>query len=294
MSIRWRNLCLQEAVWHGMIAGMMYRTVVITGASSGFGKAFAEKLASHCEHIILIARSEDTLNTLAEQLTATNPLLKAEVWCCDLANTAQRNELTARLTNVKSEKMLLINNAGLGDYGEFSTSLPETNRTLMEVNMTAPVELTRAMLPAMKEAQKAHIINVASLAADLPIPDFAMYAASKAFVASFSEALRIELLKTGIHVTAVCPGPVHTGFGDAAKRTVGKKKEASFRKCFYSTIPCVVETALKAVTVNKPRCYPSFKIKAAGLLIRNTPQWLLRLILGTRPRKTTIGTENKQ
>lgn len=276
-----------------MIEGMMYRTVVITGASSGFGKAFAEKLATHCEHIILIARSENTLNDLAQQLTVSSPSLKAEVWCCDLANETQRNAIAEKLSVIKSDSILLVNNAGLGDYGEFSTSLPTTNRTLMEVNMTAPVELTRAMLPAMQEAKKAHIINVASLAADLPIPDFAMYAASKAFVASFSEALRLELLKTGIHVTAVCPGPVHTGFGDAAKRTIGKKKEASFRKCFYSTIPCVVETALKAVAVNKPRCYPSFKVRAAGLLIRNTPLWLLRLILSTRPRKTIIGTENQ-
>lgn len=276
-----------------MIDRMMYSTVVITGASSGFGMAFAERLATQCEHMILIARREDTLNTLAQQLTSKAPALKTEVISCDLADGSARAKLVNRLSEIATESILLINNAGLGDYGEFSTSQPATNHRLMEVNMTAPVELTRAMLPAMHQAKKAHIINIASLAADLAIPDFAMYAASKAFVASFSEALRIELLKTGIHVTAVCPGPVHTGFGDAAKRTAGKKKEASFRKCFYTTIPCVIETALKGVAANKPRCYPSLKIRAVGAFIRNAPLWLLRLIMSARPRKVVNETVNK-
>ena len=181
--------------------------------------------------------------------------------------------------------MLLINNAGLGDYGEFCSSEPERNRRMIEVNMTAPVELTHAMLPAMLKAESAHIINIASLAADLAIPDFAMYAASKAFVASFTEALRIELKGTPVHATAVCPGPVHTNFGDVARRTGKSKKEVPFRKWFYTTIPCVVESALKAVAANRPRCYPSFKIRLAGLFVRNAPLWLLRLIMSSRPRK---------
>lgn len=264
----------------------MYRTIVITGASSGFGKAFAEQLAAHCNRMVLIARSKNILEQLAAELHHKHGV-EVLVMPCDLANTQERAALATKLAELKDESILLINNAGLGDYGEFCTSLQERNSALMAVNMNAPVELTRAMLPAMLQANKAGIINIASLAADLAIPDFAMYAASKAFVASFSEALRLELAKTHVHVTAVCPGPVHTNFGDVARRTGKSKKEVPFRKWFYSTIPCVVNTALRAVERNKPRCYPSFKIRIAGLFVRCAPLWLLRLIMSTRPRKAT-------
>lgn len=268
---------------------MLYGTVVITGASSGFGRVFACRLASECERMILIARSSDKLNELAQELQAKHPM-QAEARPCDLADHAQRANLLQELASIQSDNILLINNAGLGDYGEFCSAEAETNRRLTEVNISALVDITHTMLPAMQRAQKAHIINIASLAADLAIPDFAMYAASKAFVASFSEALRIELAGKEIHVTAVCPGPVHTGFGDAARRSGKLKKEVPFRKWFYTDIDCVVNSALRAVQKNKPRCYPSLKIRLAGLFVRNAPLWLLRLIMSTRPRKTPAAT----
>ena len=269
-------------------------TAIITGASSGFGESFARHLArdQKCRsgdmrlHLVLIARSREKLESLAGELRAEYGC-EVSVLVCDLAAEAEREQLLVRLSSMRSEELWLINNAGLGDYGEFISSEPERNRRMIEVNMTAPVELTRAMLPVMLQADKAGIINIASLAADLAIPDFAMYAASKSFVASFSEALRIELKKTNIHVTAVCPGPVHTNFGDVARRTGKSKKEVPFRKWFYSTVDCVVCTALKAVEKNKPRCYPSLKIRLAGLFVRCAPLWLLRLIMSTRPRKAT-------
>ena len=268
---------------------MMYSTVVITGASSGFGEGFAYKLAPQCEELILIARNVSKLQEIASSIQQKHKTT-VEVWPCDLADANARTELCTKLSQIESKSILLINNAGLGDYGEFTSSEPGKNRLLMEVNMTAPVELTRSMLPTMQKAEKAHIINIASLAADLAIPDFAMYAASKAFVASFSEALRIEVAKQGIHVTAVCPGPVHTSFGDNARRTGKNKKEVPFRKWFYTSIECVVNSALKAVQNNKPRCYPSTKIRLAALFVRNAPLWLLRLIMSTRPRKATPTT----
>lgn len=267
-------------------------TLVITGASSGFGEAFARRLAelskAHgCEdgtQLVLIARSEDKLQALAAEIRSEYGC-DVQVWPCDLSSASVRAELTERLSALKGEVMWLINNAGLGDYGEFVSSLPERNRSMIEVNMAAPVELTRALLPEMLKAEKGYIINVASLAADLAIPDFAMYAACKAFVASFSEALRLELSGTEVHVTAVCPGPVHTNFGEVARRTGKSKKEVPFRKWFYTSVPKVVEDALDAVAANRPRCYPSLKIRMAGLFVRVAPLWLLRLIMSTRPRK---------
>ncbi len=269
-----------------------YSTVVITGASSGFGKAFAYRVAESRRRdakvrdtrFVLIARSEDKLRALADELTSQYGC-EVQVLPCDLADTAARAALLQELSGLKSEWMMLINNAGLGDYGEFATSEPERNRRMIEVNMTALVEITRAMMPAMLLAQHAYVLNVASLAADLAIPDFAMYAASKAFVASFSEALRIELAKTKVHVTAVCPGPSHTGFGDVARRTGKSKKEVPFRKWFYTSVECVVDSAYKAVLVNAPRCYPSLKIRLVALFVRNAPLWLLRAIMSFRPRK---------
>lgn len=268
---------------------MLYDTVVITGASSGFGEAFARHVAEQVRdhsalHMVLVARSADKLQALARELQEQYQC-RVQVCSCDLADVAARSRLIAQLATLSGQHMLLVNNAGLGDYGEFCSSDPERNRRMIAVNMTAPVELTRAMLPAMLQATSAHIINIASLAADLAIPDFAMYAASKAFVASFTEALRIELKGTDVHATAVCPGPVHTNFGDVARRTGKSKKEVPFRKWFYTTIPCVVESALKAVSGNCPRCYPSCKIRLAGLFVRNAPLWLLRLIMSSRPRK---------
>ena len=269
-----------------------FSTVVITGASSGFGAAFARRVAQYLQRsgrvqesrFVLIARSVDKLQTLAGELTAEFGC-EVQVWGCDLADSAARAELLGRLAELESEWMMLINNAGLGDYGEFISAEPDRNRRMIEVNMTAPVEITRTMLPAMVKAGRAYIINVASLAADLAIPDFAMYAASKAFVASFSEALRLELAKSRVHVTALCPGPSHTNFGDVARRTGKSKKEVPFRKWFYTSIDCVVKSGLKAVLANKPRCYPSLKIRLVGLFVRNAPLWLLRLIMSSRPRR---------
>lgn len=274
-------------------------TVVITGASSGFGEAFARRMAHTAARqaneqptrLILIARSKDKLQALAAELR-NETTCTAEVWPCDLSAPADRAKLLTELSRVRGERMCLINNAGLGDYGEFASSEPSRNHSMIEVNMTALTELTRTMLPAMQKAKHAYIINIASLAADLAIPDFAMYAASKAFVASFSEALRLELLKTNIHVTAVCPGPVHTAFGDVARRSGSQKKEVPFRKWFYTSVECVVNSALKAVQKNRPRCYPSLKIRLAGLFVRCAPLWLLRLIMSRRPRKAIPTTES--
>lgn len=271
-----------------------FYTVVITGASSGFGEAFAHHVAKMMEsqgkvkdcRFVLIARRVDKLQTLANELK-DKYACATEVIGCDLSDTEARSALKQKLEGIHSDWMMLINNAGLGDYGEFASSEPERNRSMMEVNMVAPVEITRTMLPALLKAEHGYILNVASLAADLAIPDFAMYAASKAFVASFSEALRLELAKTNVHVTAVCPGPSHTNFGDVARRTGKSKKEVPFRKWFYTSIDCVVKSAVSAVLKNKPRCYPSFKISLVGTYIRCAPLWLLRLIMSTRPRKAT-------
>lgn len=266
---------------------MKYQQAIITGASSGFGAAYARRLAAACERLVLVARRGEILNELAAELKTDYPGLEVQVKVCDLSAPEARCGLIAELkSQLLSGKTLLINNAGLGDYGELASATAERNAAMMQVNMLALVELCHAIAPLLK-AQGGAIINIASLAADLPIPDFAIYAASKAFVASFSEALRIELHASGVPVLAVCPGPVHTEFGQVARRSGCSDGAAPFKKWFYSTIPTVVDGSLRALERGKARFYPSLKIRMAGLLVRNTPLPVLRFIMGMRPRKVT-------
>lgn len=265
---------------------MQYAHVIITGASSGFGAAFARKLAGNCEHMVLVARSEDKLRSLSAELSAAHPQLNCSVDVCDLADSAARAALAERCVALPQGRILLINNAGLGDYGEYALSTPERNNQMIQVNILAVAEMTRALLPRLKE-QGGGIINIASLAADLFIPDFAVYAASKSFVASFSEAIRLEMRASGVPVLAVCPGPVHTGFGDVARRHGCTNGYSPFKKWFYTPIPTVVNGAVRALNKGKARYYPSLRIALAGLLVRNLPLGLLRLIMGRRPRKVS-------
>lgn len=264
--------------------------VIITGASSGFGEAFARELAPECTGMVLIARREERLRQLAGELTREHPGLEVRVCPCDLACAAAREELVRKLRSLEPARTLLINNAGLGDYGAFAESDPERNHCMIDVNMTAVVELTRAMIPVMREKGGA-VINVASLAADVFIPDFAVYAATKAFVASFSEALHIELAEFGIRVLAVCPGPASTGFGDVARRVGQSSGKPAFYSVFYTPVSEIVRGSLIALRRGDVRYYPSPKIALAGFLLRNAPLWLLRLILKFRPRRVNPVTE---
>ena len=262
----------------------MYGHVIITGASSGFGMAFARRLVGECAHMVLVARRQEVLHELADELRAANSALQVTVKVCDLASQPAREKLVEELQALPEGRVLLVNNAGLGDYGEYMSSTPERNNQMLQVNVLAVAELTRAVLPRLV-SQGGGIINIASLAADLFIPDFAIYAASKAFVASFSEAVRLEVRKAGVPVVAVCPGPVHTGFGDVARRHGCTNGYSSFKKWVYTSIPTVVNGALDALARNKPRFYPSRRIRLIGWLLRNTPLWLLRAVMGCRPRK---------
>ena len=252
--------------------------------------AFARRLVGDCSHMVLVARRGEVLEELADELRAADSSLRVTVHPCDLGSQRARERLVQLIEELPAGKTLLINNAGLGDYGEYQSSSPERNHQMLHVNVLAVAELTRAVLPRLVE-QGGGIINIASLAADLFIPDFAIYAASKAFVASFTEAVRLEVRKAGVPVLAVCPGPVHTGFGDVARRSGCTNGYSSFKKWVYTSIPTVVNGSLEALKRNKARYYPSRRIRLIGWLLRNTPLWLMRGIMGLRPRKVAPGVE---
>ncbi len=190
-------------------------TVLITGASSGIGEQLAYLCAEAGFRLVLSARSEDQLNRV--QTTVERKYNgHATVILTDLAISEQRNELCNRLEQEGMEPDILINNAGFGLHGQFSALPLQRQLEMMEVNMSAPVHLTRRLLPNMIARDHGRILNVASAAAFAPGPNMAVYYATKAFLLRFSDALRCELKGTGISVTTLAPGPVHTNFGRVA------------------------------------------------------------------------------
>ena len=203
--------------------------VLVTGASSGIGAAFARALAERGANVLLVARSLPKLEALATELRERYGV-RAEALPADLREAGAGARLLAEAARRKFSVDLLINNAGLGSYGPFETVSDERVAEQIAVNVASLVELTHAFLPAMIARGTGGIINVASTAAFQPVPYMAVYAATKAFVLSFSEALWAENRARGVRVLALCPGATETGFFDAVgtqEASVGKREPAS-------------------------------------------------------------------
>jgi short-subunit dehydrogenase len=193
----------------------MTRLAMVTGASSGIGEAFAERLAEDGWDLVLVARRRDRLEQLAERLGSAHAVA-ARVVAADLAEQAQLEALCAEAAELPLG--MLVNNAALAHYMPFSTLPAAQARELVELNVLAPVLLTRAALDGMVARGEGAIVNVASLLAfsgawDKPyLPRRAVYAASKSFLATFTQILASELRDTGVRVQVVCPGLVRSEF----------------------------------------------------------------------------------
>lgn len=225
---------------------MNYTNALITGASSGIGEAFARRLAAGGTNLMLVARSEAKLHTLAGELSGKHGI-RAEVIPADLSAPGAAQAVWEEAARRGLTVDLLINNAGFGTYGTFD-SLPRTRETEeITLNVTALVELTHLFLPPMLAKKSGAIINVASTAAFQPVPYMAVYGATKAFVLSFSEALWAEYRPRGLRVLAFCPGPVNTAFaGTAGTHLTGKGPAAAD----------VVQVALQALSRNRSYVIP--------------------------------------
>ena len=248
---------------------------LITGASAGIGREFARQLATRVRTLVLVARREQRLNELRYELRNRNAQLNVHVRAVDLCRKSQIDDLIAWLDQNKIDIDFLINNAGLGDYGSFAASDPERDDRIIQVNIVALTLLTRCLLPQMIARRRGTILNVSSSAGFLPIPGMAAYAASKAYVNSFSEALRAELGGTGVTVTALCPGPVHTEFGDVAQRPGGEPERGP--EFVYVSIEKTARDTLAAVEADRPLVIPGFAMKLGMFLVRITPMSILRL-----------------
>ena len=259
-------------------------SALITGASAGIGCEFARQLANRARTLVLVARREQRLNELSKELRKRNAQLDVHTRVIDLCDKNQIDDLIGWLGQNGSDIDFLINNAGLGDVGPFATSPPKRNDEMLQVNIVALTTLTRALLPQMISRKRGAILNVSSSAGFLPIPEFNVYAATKAYVTSFSESLRAEVRRHGIKVTALCPGPVPTEFQEKAQRPGGKPDSAP--SIVYVPVEQVVRDALAAIEADKPLVIPGLVMKLGMFLVRITPMSILRLAwrLGARRR----------
>ncbi len=198
-------------------------TALVTGASSGIGTEIAKVLARKGHHVTLVARRRDALEEVAASLEGSGG---AEVLTTDLSDETSRRDLIAHLGAGDRAVSILVNNAGFSTVGPIWESDPDREMSMVRTDVEAVVHLCSAFTPAMVEVGTGAVLNVASTAAFQPVPGQAGYGASKAFVLSYTEAIRAELDAKGVSVTVLCPGPVKTGFAEAAGFDGGEAESA--------------------------------------------------------------------
>ena len=207
-------------------------TALITGASGGIGAALARELAAAGHDLVLVARSDSKLHTLGDELAAQHGV-STTVLTVDLGAPGAAGVLADQLGDLRVD--VLVNNAGVGSFGPFHETDPAKVSQMVLLNVATLTDLTRALLPPMVAAGSGCVLNVASTAAFMPGPLMAVYYATKAYVLSFSEAIADELKGTGVTVTALCPGPVATGFQNGAEmgesKLVKGKQLMTAEKC---------------------------------------------------------------
>lgn len=242
---------------------MTKQAALITGASAGLGLEFACQLAASGWNLVLVARSADKLETLAQELrTAYN--ITAQIIALDLSRADATDTLMQAIKDTPVD--LLINNAGFGDFGLFQDTDPTRTRQMIDLNVGTLTDLTRAILPQMITRKHGRILNVASVAAFQPGPLMAVYYATKAYVLSFSEALSNELQGTGITVTCLCPGPTKTSFEKNAH--LGSSK--LFKRGLMDA-KTVVRIALDACMHGKALIIPGWKNRIGAFVTRFVP-----------------------
>jgi len=257
------------------------KSALVTGASAGLGEEFAIQLADlGVRHLVLTARRADRLEELKKCLIAADPGVRVDTFSADLADADAVTKLITDLSTGALDGFspdILINNAGLGDLGTFETSDSAKIESMLAVNIVALTRLTRWAVPAMLAKKSGWICNVGSTAGMLPLPSFAVYGATKAYVNSFSEALRAELHGSGVFVTALLPGPVETEFGQVASRANSRRQFAppSFL-CVDKTD--VVRETLEAMARGQGRLIPGAMVRFPMLVAESVPRWLLRFI----------------
>jgi short-subunit dehydrogenase len=246
-------------------------TCLVTGASSGIGAEIARGLAERGYGITLAARREDRLQELAEELTSEHGV-RAETVALDVTDEKARRELVTDLDERGLTVEVLVNNAGFGSGGAFVELDADKEASMVRTNVEALVGMTGVFLPGMIERGRGAILNVASLIAFQPVPFQATYGATKAAVLSFSDALHEEVRSSGVTVTAVCPGPVRTEFGEAGGFG-GADEEIPDR--FWLEADKVASDALAALENGDRITVPGLRNQILALYGQHMPRFLL-------------------
>ena len=245
-------------------------TALVTGASSGLGLEFARALAARGNDLVVVARSEDRLRALAEELP-----VEVEVLPADLTAPEQLARVEERCADAARPIDVLINNAGAGKATKFIDASVDDLLWEHDLDVVAPLRLMHAALRVMVPRRTGAILNIASFAAFQPGPGNAVYSASKAFVLSLSEAIHEEVLKSGVHVTAVCPGATRTEFQQRGGFTNGGVPDFMWQEPEE-----VVAMSLKALDRNAAVLTPGLLNKLVPASIRLTPRIIARKASG--------------
>jgi len=238
---------------------------LVTGASAGIGVALARELASHGAKLILTARRRDRLESLAAELTANGTEVRIVV--ADLNDPAAPEQIFAATEGAGVTVDILINNAGLGQFGAFCQSPVEQELSQVRVNCEAVVRLSRLFVPCMVERRRGWMLVLASTASFQPVPYLTTYAATKAFDRFFALGLAAEVARFGVKVTALCPGSTDSEFFEVAR-------SQAFRQHVQSA-PDVARLAISALSRGQRTILPSFSGRLSALLVRFLPVGLI-------------------
>ena len=247
---------------------------LVTGASRGIGRAIALQLAQRGYDLLLVARSEDQLTALALEI-GTRYKRQAHVLSTDLAAPAAAEIVAAWAAQQTDQLAILVNNAGYGLWGRFEQLSLTEQQNMLQLNMHLPVALTHALLPALHQVPKAYILNVASTAAYQAVPSLALYAASKAFLLSFSRGLRYELKTSNVSVTCISPGATTTSFAERAG--MGAELQATANKVSM-TAEAVAEAAVTGLLAGEAEIIPGVLNKVSAGLTSLVPKGLVEKI----------------
>jgi hypothetical protein len=248
---------------------------LITGASAGIGKVFAQRLAAQGHDLILVARDATRLQAFADELSLQFGI-DVEALPADLSRDEGMRRVAERITQT-ANLAFLVNNAGFGTKGKLVNRPIAEQATMLELHVVAPMLLTRAALPGMIERRAGTIINVASVASFVYSAGNVNYCATKAYLRVFSEGLAMELRDTGVHVQALCPGFTHTEFHDRAAVDKSSIPDWLWLDAGRVVDDSLAQAARRGATV----CIPGLRYKAIVLLVKYLPEWIKA---GTRAR----------
>ena len=245
---------------------------VVTGASSGIGAAFARALRARGHKVVLVARRQDRLEQMAQELGGS---AWVSVLVLDLAQPGAPAQLVGEIARRGLKVDLLVNNAGVGHSGRFHEEPMPVVLGMIDLNVRALVELTRLMLPAMVAERHGGILNVVSMSAFQPVPYLSVYAATKAFVLSFTEGVASEIEGTGVVLQALCPGNIPTEF-----QQVAGTSEAAYSKTPGMSADDVVAASLRAFEARRLTVIPAWQDRLNVALQGFVPRAIVRKIAG--------------